>query len=85
MLLTTPGLPQYRDEISLELYIPFTDGFISAMPGSMEESSIHRYHDSLERSQVSWRLSRLLNLESIRTISEYTLFASVWHFACGPE
>ncbi|KAJ5491957.1 Aminoglycoside phosphotransferase [Penicillium expansum] len=82
MLLTTPGLPQYRDEISSELYIPFIDGFISAMPESMEERSIHRYHDSLERSQVSWKLSRLLNLDSI---SDYTLFATVWHFARGPE
>ncbi|OQD61288.1 hypothetical protein PENPOL_c017G05430 [Penicillium polonicum] len=82
MLLTPPGLPQYRDEISSGLYVPFIDGFISAMPGSMEERSIHRYHDSLERSQVSWRLSRLLNLDSI---NDYTLFATVWHFARGPE
>lgn len=52
------------------------------MPGSMEERSIHRYHDSLERSQGSWRLSRLLNLDSI---SDYTLFATVWQFAHGPE
>jgi serine/threonine protein kinase len=50
MLLTTPGLPQYRDEISSELHIPFIDGFISAMPRSIEERSIHRYHDFLERS-----------------------------------
>ncbi|KAJ5227976.1 hypothetical protein N7489_008684 [Penicillium chrysogenum] len=82
MLLTTPGLPQYRDEISSELYVPFINGFVSAMTGSMEETSIHRYQDSLERSQVSWRLSRLLNLDSI---SDHTLFATVWHFAHGPE
>lgn len=82
MLLVTPGLPQYRDEVSSELRIPFMDGFVAAMPGAMEERSIQRYRDSLERDQVSWKLSRLLNLDSI---SDYTLFATVWHFAHGPE
>lgn len=78
MLLATPGLPQYRDEIGSELHAPFIDGFIAAIPGFMEERSIHRYRESLERGKVSWRLSRLLNLDSI---CDYTLFATVWHFS----
>ncbi|KAE8352423.1 kinase-like domain-containing protein [Aspergillus coremiiformis] len=82
MLLTTPGLPQYRDEISSELHIPFIDGFFAAMPKSTDERSAHRYRQSLEQSQVSWRLSRLLSLDSI---GDFTLFATVWHFAYGPE
>jgi hypothetical protein len=82
MLLTTPGLPQYRDEIGSELHLAFIDGFLAAIPGSVEEKWIHRYHDSLERSQVTWRLSRLLNLDSI---SDYTLFATVWNFTRGSE
>ncbi|KAJ6109131.1 Aminoglycoside phosphotransferase [Penicillium sp. IBT 16267x] len=82
MMLATPGLPQYRDEIDSELYIPFLDGFIAAMPGSIEERVIHKYRETLERSQVSWRLSRLLSLDSI---SDYNLFATVWYFAHGLE
>lgn len=81
MLLAAPGLPQYRDEISSELHIPFIDGFIAAMPGSIEKSLVHRYRESLERGQVSWRLSRLLNLDSI---GDYDLFVTVWHFTRGP-
>ncbi|KAJ6117944.1 hypothetical protein N7523_005695 [Penicillium sp. IBT 18751x] len=82
MLLATPGLPQYRDEISSELHMPFIDGFIDAIPRSMEDRSIHRYRESLEQGQVSWRLSRLLSLDSI---CDYTLFATIWKFAHGPE
>lgn len=82
MLLATPGLPQYRNEISSELHISFKDGFIAAMPRSIGERTIHRYREPLERDQVSWRLSRLLNLDSI---GDYTLFATVWHFARGLE
>ena len=82
MLLAAPGLPQYRDEISSELHLPFIDGFIAAMPGSMEERLIHGYRDSLERGRVPWRLSRLINLDSI---NDYSLFATVWHFAHTPE
>lgn len=82
MLLAMPGLPQYRDEIGSELHLPFIDGFIAAIPGSMEERLINGYRDSLERGQVPWRLSRLLNLDSI---DDYTLFATVWRFAHRPE
>jgi hypothetical protein len=82
MLLAAPGLPQYRDEISSELHMPFIAGFIGAMPRSVEERSIHRYRESLEQGQVSWRLSRLLSLDSI---CDYTLFATIWQFAHGSE
>ena len=81
MLLAAPGLPQYRDEISPELHIPFIHGFIAAVPRPIEESLIRRYPKSLELGQVSWRLSRLLNLDSI---GDYDLFATVWHFTHGP-
>ncbi|KAJ6143544.1 Aminoglycoside phosphotransferase [Penicillium samsonianum] len=82
MLLVTPGLPQYRDELSLEFHTPFIDGFIAAMPTSMEEELIHKYRQSLERGQVSWKLNRLLSFDSI---SDYNLFATVWKFAHGSE
>ncbi|TQB67842.1 hypothetical protein MPDQ_004520 [Monascus purpureus] len=82
MLLAAPGLPQYRDEISSELRTSFINGFIAAMPESVGKSLIQRYRESLDRTQVAWRLSRLLSLDSI---ADYDLFATVWHFACGPE
>ncbi|PLN80793.1 kinase-like domain-containing protein [Aspergillus taichungensis] len=82
MLLATPGLPQHRDEISPELHRPFLDGFITAMPESTEESLVHKYHESLGRGQVSWRLSRLLNLDSI---ADHDYFTTVWHFAYGSD
>ncbi|KAJ5667808.1 Aminoglycoside phosphotransferase [Penicillium maclennaniae] len=82
MLLTTPGLPQYRDEISSDLHTPFIDGFVAAFPGPTEEKTIRRYRECLERSQISWRLSRLLSLDSI---CDYTLFATVWNSVRGPE
>lgn len=80
MLLATPGLPQYRDELRSELHIPFIDGFIAAIPGPMNEKFIHKYRESFEPGQVAWRLSRLLNLDSI---SDYTLFSTIWQFARG--
>ena len=82
MLLATPGLPQYGDEISSELRASFMSGFVASMPGFMERKLIHRYRESLEQSQIAWRLSRLLNLDSI---GDYHFFATVWHFAHGPE
>ena len=82
MMLETPGLPQYRDELSSELHIPFIDGFIAAVPQSVDERLIHRYREILERGQVSWRLSRLLNFDSI---DDYRLLASIWYFAYGLE
>ncbi|RAK98725.1 phosphotransferase family protein [Aspergillus ibericus CBS 121593] len=82
MLLTVPGLPQYRDEIPPELHKSFIDGFLAAMPGSMEDRSTRRYRDALERSQISWNVSRLLNLDSI---ADYSLFARVWRAAHGPH
>ncbi|PYI03526.1 hypothetical protein BO78DRAFT_463224 [Aspergillus sclerotiicarbonarius CBS 121057] len=80
MLLSVPGLPQYGDEIAPELHLPFIDGFIAAIPGSIKESSTRGYRESLERGQISWRLSRLLSMDSI---ADYALFATVWHFAHG--
>ncbi|KAB8257899.1 hypothetical protein BDV32DRAFT_140028 [Aspergillus pseudonomiae] len=56
-----------------ELVVPFINGFITAIPGSIEKSLIHKYRESLERAQVSWRLSRLLNLDSIMDIKQYFL------------
>ncbi|GFG00835.1 aminoglycoside phosphotransferase [Aspergillus udagawae] len=82
MLLAVPGLPQYGDKISPELHRPFIDGFIAAIPESIEERLVNRYREALERGQVSWDLSRLLNLDSI---ADYNLFATVWQFACGSE
>ncbi|KAJ5927766.1 Aminoglycoside phosphotransferase [Penicillium verhagenii] len=70
MVLATPGLPQYRDEIDSELHVPFINGFIAAMPGSIEEKLIQKYRETLERGQVSWRFSRLLTFD---TISDYKL------------
>ncbi|KAJ5584205.1 Aminoglycoside phosphotransferase [Penicillium hispanicum] len=81
-MLATPGLPHYGDEISSELYTPFIDGFVATMQQSMDERIVHEYCDLLEQGQVPWRLSRLLNLDSI---SDYSLLATVWHFAHGPE
>lgn len=78
MMLETPGLPQYRDELSSELHIPFIDGFIASVPQSVEERLIDRYRGILKRGQVSWRLSRLLNFDSI---DDYRLLASVLHMA----
>ncbi|KAI9035137.1 Aminoglycoside phosphotransferase [Aspergillus affinis] len=81
MLLATPGLPHYYEEISSELHTPFIDGFIDAMPGFMERRSIHRYRESLEQGRIAWRLSRLLGMDSI---GDYDLLATVWHFAYDP-
>ncbi|KAJ5100766.1 Aminoglycoside phosphotransferase [Penicillium angulare] len=82
MLLTPPGLPQYRDEISSELQISFIDGFIASMSESTRENPVHRYRKSLERGRVFWKLSRLLNLDSI---NDYPLFSTLWKFTHGPE
>ncbi|OOF98680.1 hypothetical protein ASPCADRAFT_504297 [Aspergillus carbonarius ITEM 5010] len=81
MLLAAPGLPQYRDEISPDIRKHFVDGFLAAIPASTE-TMIQRYRESLERGKFSWRLGRLLSLDSI---ADYTLFAAVWHFAYGPH
>lgn len=80
LLLAAPGLPQYRDELSSELHLPFIDGFVASIPGSVEETLVRRYRESLERAQVPWRLSRLLNLDSI---NDYDLFATLWHYVRG--
>lgn len=80
LLLAAPGLPQYRDELSPELLASFIDGFINSMPESIDESSAHRYRELLQRGQVSWRLGRLLNFDSV---NDFDLFASVWHFGRG--
>lgn len=53
MLLTTLGLPQYRDELRSELHIPFIDGFIAAIPRPMNEKSIRKYRESFEPGQVA--------------------------------
>lgn len=82
MLLAPPGLPQYRDEINSELHVSFIDGFIAAIPRGIEERSIHRCQESLKRGHISWRLSRLLSLDSI---CDYSLFATIWRIANGPE
>ena len=74
MLLTPPGLPQYRDEISSELQMSFIDGFIATTSESTEENLVHRYRESLERGQVFWKLGRLLNLNSI---GDYPLFSTL--------
>ncbi|EAW13452.1 uncharacterized protein ACLA_054990 [Aspergillus clavatus NRRL 1] len=81
LLLAPPGLPQYRDELSPELHPSFIEGFIDSLPASIDENSVHRYRELVQRGQVSWRLSQLLNLDSI---NDYDLFASVWPFARGP-
>lgn len=65
MLLAPLILPYHPDEISSELHLPSIDSFIDAIPRSLEERSIHRYRESLEQGQVSWKLSRLLSLDSI--------------------
>ncbi|KAK6832204.1 hypothetical protein RU639_002797 [Aspergillus parasiticus] len=82
MLLAAPGLPQYRNELPPELQLAFINGFIASMPGSIEGKLVYRYRESLDQGQVSWRLSRLLNLDSI---NDYDLFATIWHFIHGPE
>ncbi|KAJ6093377.1 hypothetical protein N7486_008666 [Penicillium sp. IBT 16267x] len=83
MLLAHPGLPQHRNELSPELFAPFHSGFIAAMPAaSIENTLIHRYRESFERSQNSWDLSRLLNMDSPQ---DYILFAKLWKSAYGSE
>lgn len=82
MLLSAPGLPQPRDELSPDLHIPFIDGFIAAMFESSEEALVYRYHEILEQGQFFWRLNHLLNLDTIR---DYNLFATVWDSAHGEE
>ena len=75
MLLAIPGLPQYRDELCSELHKPFIDGFIAAVPGSMDEEVIRKYHQSFQSGQAAWGLGRFLNLESI---NDHTLLATIW-------
>ena len=83
MLLAPPGLPQFRDELSPKLHRPFIDGFMAAaIAGSLEEDKSLRYRKSLERGQLFWRLTRLLNLDSI---DDYNLFAAVWDSTHGPS
>ena len=82
MLLSAPGLPQPRDELSPDLHIPFIDGFIAAMSESSEEALVHRYRELLEQGQFFWRLNHLLNLDTIR---DYNLFATVWDSAHGEK
>jgi hypothetical protein len=53
MMLEAPGLPQYRDEISSELHTSFIDGFIDAMPESVDERIIYKHRELLEQGQVS--------------------------------
>ncbi|KAE8152071.1 kinase-like domain-containing protein [Aspergillus avenaceus] len=55
MLLPAPGLPQYGDEVSSQLRLRFTDGFIAALPESTEKRSVDKYRKSLEQSQLSWK------------------------------
>ncbi|KAL3471246.1 hypothetical protein BJX99DRAFT_266924 [Aspergillus californicus] len=72
----------FGDEISSELQAPFIDGFIAAISASFEKTLIHRYREALDQGQFSWRLTRLLNLDST---DDYNLFATVWDFAHGPS
>lgn len=76
-LLAPPGLPQFGDEISSVLHTSFIDGFIAAIPGSSGQKEIHGYREILDRGQLFWRLTRLLNLDST---GDYNLFATVWDF-----
>ena len=73
LLLTTPGLSQYCDEISSDLHGAFIDGFVDAMLRSMDKGLIPRYRESLEQGQVSWRLSRLPNLAQLMITSSLLL------------
>lgn len=82
MLLSVPGLPQPRDELSPDLHIPFIDGFIAAMPESSGEALVRIYREIMEQGQVFWRLNHLLNLD---TIKDYNLFATVWDSAHGEK
>lgn len=82
MLLTPPGLPQSRDELSPELQKSFIEGFVSAIPESLEKILVDRCRKSLEEGQFSWVLTRLLNFDSI---GDYNLLATIWDFAYGPE
>ncbi|KAJ5638779.1 hypothetical protein N7528_001169 [Penicillium herquei] len=81
-LLAAPGLPQYGDEISSELHRSFKTGFLAALPGTMEENLVQKYHESLEWGHLSWKLSRLLNLDST---SDYPLFATIWSSTYGAK
>ncbi|KAL2846312.1 hypothetical protein BJX68DRAFT_256522 [Aspergillus pseudodeflectus] len=51
MLLAPPDLPQLRDEISQELYKPFSGGFLSAIPEFSEKTLAYRYQNLLGFSQ----------------------------------
>lgn len=80
MLLAPPGLRQFSDEISSELYSHFINGFVAAIPGSFEKKKTVRYRENLDRSRLFWRFTRLLNLDSI---NDYNLFATVWDSTNG--
>ncbi|KAL4953400.1 hypothetical protein BDW69DRAFT_200215 [Aspergillus filifer] len=79
VLPSSPGLPQFGDRVSSEVYASFIDGFMAAIPKaealSGEEADNHR--ETLARGQRSWSLTRLLNLDST---DDYTLFSSIWDF-----
>lgn len=53
MLLAPPGLPQYCDELTSDFQMPFINGFIAAMPQSMERS-VCKYRESLEQGHISY-------------------------------
>ncbi|KAL4987617.1 kinase-like domain-containing protein [Aspergillus falconensis] len=82
VLLAPPGLPQFSDEISPELHTSFIDGFVAAIPRAVDQKNSSRYCENLDRGQLSWRLTRLLNLDST---DDYNLFATVWDSAHGPS
>ncbi|KAJ5644606.1 hypothetical protein N7507_010617 [Penicillium longicatenatum] len=82
-LLAHPGLPQHRNELDPELFAPFHSGFIAVMPAaSMENTLIHRYLESFERSQDVWGLTRLLDMDLAQ---DYIVFAKLWESAYGSE
>jgi hypothetical protein len=83
MLLAHPGLPQHRNELDPELFAPFHSGFIATMPAaSIENTLIHRYLESFERSQDVWGLTRLLDMDLAQ---DYIVFAKLWQSAYGSE
>ncbi|RLL94479.1 hypothetical protein CFD26_102709 [Aspergillus turcosus] len=86
ILLAPPGLPQCRDELSEDLIASFRDGFKSALLSTVgriaDDYSSLRALQLLQQNMRSWCLTRFLSFNSIH---DYSLFATLWNAAYGPE
>lgn len=88
MLLTPPGLPQSRNELSQDLIFAFRRGFSAAMSSTLQVEDMGslthntKHFKLLEQSRCAWLLARLLNFDST---DDYSLFAAIWRVIYGAE